>query len=137
MDNLIFSLNATVPIFLLMVLGLFFRKLNWIDEEFATKMNAFVFRVPLPVMLFADLAKVDFKSAWNGKFVLFCFITTLLSIILVALFSLLWKDKTIQGEFIQASYRKQCRHPRYCIYPKYIRQYRYGSAYDHRKRSSL
>ena len=105
MDNLIFSLNATVPIFLLMVLGLFFRKLNWIDEEFATKMNAFVFRVPLPVMLFADLAKVDFKSAWNGKFVLFCFIATLLSIILVALFSLLWKDKTIQGEFIQASYR--------------------------------
>ena len=105
MDNLIFSLNATVPIFLLMVLGLFFRKLNWIDEEFATKMNAFVFRVPLPVMLFADLAKVDFKSAWNGKFVLFCFIATLLSIILVALLSLLWKDKTIQGEFIQASYR--------------------------------
>lgn len=77
MDNLIFSLNATVPIFLLMVLGLFFRKLNWIDEEFATKMNAFVFRVPLPVMLFADLAKVDFKSAWNGKFVLFCFTATL------------------------------------------------------------
>ena len=56
-------------------------------------------------MLFADLAKVDFKSAWNGKFVLFCFTATLLSIILVALFSLLWKDKTIQGEFIQASYR--------------------------------
>ena len=93
MDNLIFSLNATVPIFLLMVLGLFFRKLNWIDEEFATKMNAFVFRVPLPVMLFADLAKVDFKSAWNGKFVLFCFITTLLSIILVALFPFSGKIK--------------------------------------------
>lgn len=137
MDNLIFSLNATVPIFLLMVLGLFFRKLNWIDEEFATKMNAFVFRVPLPVMLFADLAKVDFKSAWNGKFVLFCFIATLLSIILVALFSLLWKDKTIQGEFIQASYRSSAAHSRYCIYSKYIRQYRYGSAYDYRKRSSL
>lgn len=61
MDNLIFSLNATVPIFLLMVLGLFFRKLNWIDEEFATKMNAFVFRVPLPVMLFADLEKLTLK----------------------------------------------------------------------------
>lgn len=105
MDNLIFSLNATVPIFLLMVLGLLFRKLNWIDEEFATKMNAFVFRAPLPIMLFADLAKVDFKSAWNGKFVLFCFVATLLSIILVALLSFIWKDKTIQGEFIQASYR--------------------------------
>ena len=48
MDNLIFSLNATVPIFLLMVLGLFFEKLNWIDEEFATKMNAFCISCPTP-----------------------------------------------------------------------------------------
>ena len=32
MENLIFSLNATVPIFLLMLLGLFFRKIGWIRE---------------------------------------------------------------------------------------------------------
>ena len=43
MENLIFSLNATVPIFLLMLLGLFFRKIGWIDEVFASKMNKFVF----------------------------------------------------------------------------------------------
>ena len=35
MENLIFSLNATMPIFLLMLLGLFFRKIGWIDEDFA------------------------------------------------------------------------------------------------------
>ena len=28
MDNLVFSLNATVPIFLMMVLGLFFNKIG-------------------------------------------------------------------------------------------------------------
>ena len=44
MDNLVFSLNATVPIFLMMVLGLFFNKIGWMDEEFANKMNKFVFR---------------------------------------------------------------------------------------------
>ena len=49
MDNLVFSLNATVPIFLMMVLGLFFNKIGWMDEEFANKMNKFVFRIPLPV----------------------------------------------------------------------------------------
>lgn len=48
MDNLVFSLNATVPIFLMMILGLFFNKIGWMDEEFANKMNKFVFRVPLP-----------------------------------------------------------------------------------------
>ena len=41
MDNLVFSLNATVPIFLMMVLGLFFNKIGWMDEEFANKMNKF------------------------------------------------------------------------------------------------
>ena len=39
MDNLVFSLNATVPIFLMMILGLFFNKIGWMDEEFANKMN--------------------------------------------------------------------------------------------------
>ena len=62
MDSLVFSLNATVPIFLMMVLGLFFNKIGWMDEEFANKMNKFVFRIPLPVLLFGDLAVVDIKD---------------------------------------------------------------------------
>ncbi len=39
------------------------------------------------------------------KFVLFCFTVTLLSILAALLVALLWKDKSIKGEFIQASYR--------------------------------
>lgn len=105
MENLIFSLNATVPVFLLMILGLFFRKIGWIDEDFATKMNKFVFLVALPVLVFEDLATVDFREVWNFKFVFFCFSATVVSISIAALISCLWKDKTIQGEFIQASYR--------------------------------
>lgn len=68
MENLVFSLNATVPIFLMMVLGMLFRKLGWMDEEFAAKMNKFVFLIPLPVLLFGDLAKVDFKEVWNIRY---------------------------------------------------------------------
>lgn len=105
MDNLIFSLNATMPIFLMMLLGVLFRRLGWIDEVFASKMNKFVFLVPLPALLFEDLATVDFAQVWNLKFVLFCFVATFLSIAIAAAVSFLWKDRSIQGEFIQASYR--------------------------------
>lgn len=105
MDNLIFSLNATMPIFLMMLLGVLFRRLGWIDEVFASKMNKFVFLVPLPALLFEDLATVDFVQVWNLKFVLFCFVATFLSIAIAAAVSFLWKDRPIQGEFIQASYR--------------------------------
>ena len=90
MENLIFSLNATVPVFLMMILGLVFKKIGWIDDIFASKMNKFVFMVPLPVLVFEDLATVDFSKVWDVKFVLF---------------SCLLGDKTIRGEFIQAAYR--------------------------------
>ena len=66
MKNLIFSLNATVPVFLLMALGFLFRKLGWIDEVFASKMNQFVFLVPLPLLVFEDLASVDFQKVWKN-----------------------------------------------------------------------
>lgn len=105
MNNLIFSLNATVPVFLLMLLGLFLKKIGWLDDGFVSKMNTFVFKVPLPVLLFSDLATVDFSQVWNMKFVLFCFGATVVSILIVAGISCLWKDKSIRGEFIQSSYR--------------------------------
>lgn len=105
MNNLIFSLNATMPVFLMMVLGYILKKLNWIDEEFASKINSFVFHVPLPVLVFKDLATVDFVEVWDTKFVIFCFMATLLSIFMAAIISKVWKDKSIQGEFVQASYR--------------------------------
>ena len=105
MENLIFSLNATIPIFLLMLLGMLFRKLGWMDEVFAAKMNKFVFLVPLPVLLFEQLATVDFSEVWDIKFILFCFVVTAISITISTLISLLWKDRSIKGEFIQATYR--------------------------------
>ena len=106
MENLFFSLNATLPIFAMMVLGYLFRKIGLIDEKAASWMNKFVFKVALPVLVFKDLASQDFAGTWNGKFVLFCFGVTSLSIALIALLSkAIVKDKAKRGEFIQGAYR--------------------------------
>lgn len=105
MENLIFSLNATVPVFAMIILGMFFKKLGIIDDVFASKMNKFVFLIPLPVLLFKDLATLDFNAIWDTKFVLFCFFITIFSILIVTILSFLLKNKKNQGEFIQASYR--------------------------------
>ena len=56
MDNLIFCLNVTVPIFLTLLLGYFFRRIELFDEAFVNRMNKFVFVIPLPVLLFQDIA---------------------------------------------------------------------------------
>ncbi len=105
MDSLIFSLNATAPVFLMMLLGMALRYLGWLDADLAEKLNRFVFRVPLPVMVFTDMATVDITQAWDGRLVLFCFGVTALSIVLAWAASLLLRDRSVQGEFIQGAYR--------------------------------
>lgn len=105
MENLIFSLNATVPIFLLMVLGYIFKHINLLDDPSLKVINRFVFVVALPVLLFKDLATQDFISIWDGKFVFFCFATTIVVILLAALISKFVAAPHQRGEFIQASYR--------------------------------
>lgn len=105
MENLVFSLNATIPVFLMMVLGYVIHRIGWMDDDFASKLNKFVFLVPLPILVFSDLATVDFSEMWDIRFVLFCFVATVISIGIAAGVSCLWKDKSIKGEFIQVSYR--------------------------------
>jgi predicted permease len=69
-------------------------------------MNKFVFKIALPVLLFEDLAEQDFAGTWNGKYVLFCFVATLLSISIITLLARpLIKNKSERGEFIQGAYR--------------------------------
>jgi hypothetical protein len=44
-DNLIYSLNGTVPIFAVMVIGYLLKKYRMLDEDFVAAANRFVFRV--------------------------------------------------------------------------------------------
>ena len=89
MDNLIFCLNVTVHIFLTLLLGYFFRRIGLFDETFVNRMNKFVFVIPLPVLLFQDIAKIDIYEAWDPKMILFCFAITSLSIMISVLLSTL------------------------------------------------
>lgn len=103
--NLTFSLNATMPIFFMMVLGFWLKKIKFLDENTTSKLNQLVFKIFLPALLFIDLAKEDFASIWDTKLVVFCFVVTVLSITVAAVLSLLNKDKAERGEIIQAAYR--------------------------------
>ena len=105
LDNLRFSLNATVPVFLIMVFGWVMYKTGMLDEHTTSKLNRFTFRMLLPALLFCDLSTADFRSVWDGRFVLFCAVVTLLSIGIAMLYSLLHKDRSERGEIIQAAYR--------------------------------
>lgn len=104
-ENLRFSLNASVPIVLMMIFGYICRKIDLLDEHTTAKLNKFTFRAALPALLFMDLSTADFRAVWDGKLVGFCVIVTFLSVGIAVLYSLFHKDKNERGEIIQACYR--------------------------------
>ena len=106
MNNVLFCLNATIPIFLMMVAGYILRYMKMLDEGFVNQLNIFSFNVTLPILLMMDIASTDVYQVMDFRFVLFCFLATLGSIFCITVFAILFmKGKSILGEFIQASYR--------------------------------
>ena len=57
MDNLIFCLNATVPIFAIIVLGRWLRSKNFFTKQTLTDIDRLSFKVLLPILLFRDIAQ--------------------------------------------------------------------------------
>ena len=106
MENFIFSLNATVPVFLVILLGFFLQKIHFLNEPFNKTANAYVFRCALPVSLFRSIAEMDFYSDFNLTFCLFCFVST--TVMFFTIWAAAWifmKDKGQVGAFAQAAAR--------------------------------
>ena len=72
MNSLIFSVNATMPIFLIMIIGWVIRRVGIIDESFTIKANDYVFKIGLPVLLFKDLNSVDFHNNFSFNLLIYC-----------------------------------------------------------------
>ncbi len=106
MDNFIYSINATFPIFLVIVLGWCLKKIQMVTDDFVSVADKMVFKIALPVMIFRDIAGADLSQDFDWKFVIFCFVGT------CVFFSVIWivaeifiKDKYLIGSFVQGSFR--------------------------------
>lgn len=106
MSDFIYSLNVTMPIFLVMVVGWGLRQIGMLNDNFVNVANKFNFKVTLPIMLFMDISAVDIVEAFDGKYVLFCAVVTIIC------FWVVWggaklfvKDDSIRGAFVQSSFR--------------------------------
>lgn len=106
MSDFLFSLNVTMPIFLVMVIGWALKQIGMLDDHFVSVANKFNFKVTLPFMVFQDIAAVNIREVFDLKFVLFCAIST--SVCFWGIWGavkLFLKDKSLRGAFVQASFR--------------------------------
>jgi hypothetical protein len=106
LNNFIFSLNTTIPVFLVIVLGWFLMQRKMFNEDFVNIINKYVFKVALPVLLFKDIATTPIRDVFDPKFVGFCMIgTTIMFMGVWALTTIFMKDKSMVGAFTQAAAR--------------------------------
>lgn len=106
MESFIYSVNASLPIFLTMAAGLGLRRLGLLDRHFADVADRFVFKVTLPLMLFEQIRTVDIYHSFDAGYLAFCAGATLASILAVwALAHRFVRPKRSVGAFVQACYR--------------------------------
>lgn len=106
MDSFLFSIRATAPVFLMMVLGYVLRQLGLLDPHFCKVCDKFVFTAALPAMLFRDMAATHLRETFDLPYILFCAgVTTVVFFSLWGLARHFLRDKSLVGEFVQVSYR--------------------------------
>lgn len=102
LDNLLYSINAIFPIFLLVILGAILGKCGKITESFNEAADWIVFRVALPVMLFLEIARSELSENVDFKLILFLVISVTTSFFAVSVIvALSVRDKSKRGALIQ------------------------------------
>ena len=77
MSDIIFAINATAPIVLMVAVGYFLKKIGLLDSSLGKNLNKLVFRVFLPVMLFLNVYKIESFAEIDFSFVIYTIIATL------------------------------------------------------------
>lgn len=106
LDDLLFSANVIVPIFLLIMLGYALTRLKVWDEHFLKIANDVCFKCLLPVLLFYNVATANILEVFNGKLILYvCLCACVICGLLFFIVPLFIKDKKRRGVMIQGTFR--------------------------------
>ena len=106
LENFIYSLNATIPVFLVIVLGYLLGRAKMLNDNFVAVANRLTYSITLPVMLFLEISGMDAASLLDFRFLAFGFLSSLACILLIwGGARLFLKDKSMVGSFVQGSYR--------------------------------
>lgn len=108
LDNLIYSANAVMPIFLLFALGYILKAIGFLKKEFIDGCDKFVFRIALPCLVFTQLAFSQNKvlSGTDVLSIIFCSVSIVVLVFgLILLCPLIIKSSASRGAFIQGAFR--------------------------------
>lgn len=106
LQDLLFSANVVVPIFLLIMLGYALTRIKLWDAHFLKIANELCFKCLLPVLLFYNVATANIFEVFNGKLIIYvCLCACVICGSLFFIVPLFVKDKKRRGVMIQGTFR--------------------------------
>ncbi len=107
LDNFIFSINATLPLFLTVAVGVLLKRFTSLSSEFFTGCERFVFKAALPCMLFLEVASsTPDEMKGNIPLIAFCVAgIALLCLALCLILPIFVKDRAKVGAMVQGIFR--------------------------------
>ncbi len=106
MQNFLISFNVVLPISIMMLLGLLLKRIRLVNETTVKQMNATIFKIFLPAMIFKNVYESEIADIFNPKLITFSVVCVFICIaalfITVPLFE---KDNSRRGVLIQAMFR--------------------------------
>ncbi|MBR1566234.1 MAG: AEC family transporter [Oscillospiraceae bacterium] len=79
LDHMLVAVNAVLPSFLIIALGLFVRRRGMLDDKSLGKFNSVAFRVFLPFQIFKNIYDAPIGVAFDPKLILFIFFGLILA----------------------------------------------------------
>jgi len=106
LTNFITAVEAVLPVFLLILLGMGARKLDLMNDTELNHANRAIFQLMFPFMMFYNIYSADFSGVILPDYFAFCLIMLLIVYFLgVGITLLVEKDNYSRGALIQAMYR--------------------------------
>lgn len=103
---LLFSLQVTGPIALVVVLGVWFRRWGWVNDAFVQGGSKLVFNVGLPSLLFLNIVGARPDTLPGGGIILFAIVLMILWFLVLSwLAPRMSPHRDERGVFVQGSFR--------------------------------
>ena len=106
MENFLFTIKVVAPVFFLVALGYFLKRINVVDTKFVDITSKFVFNVSLPALVFIKISTIPVQDVLRvGEIIFVCVgILVIYGISWVVAYRVSDRGED-RGVFIQGSYR--------------------------------
>ncbi|WP_440877029.1 AEC family transporter [Thalassotalea sp. PLHSN55] len=99
------ALQVTTPLLIILVIGITFKRIGFVDQNFVAIGNKLVFKVALPALLFLSVANGSADQTINFSLIYYAMIATVVSVALVWLICSLFLEPSKRGVFTQCAFR--------------------------------